>query len=153
MKYITKNEWNHFEYADAHISEVQITEGFFHIVLDGVIILPENSANRDIRKMRANDLMFKIHNSKVDAMIREGYKVFDADGKLQNQFEDVVVEPSEYEAVLKQLIDGYVYAVEKNEIEDGFSYTFILDGVDENTYDLIVKGTGDTQEWERFLNV
>ena len=32
-------------------------------------------------------------------------------------------------------------------------YTFIIDGTNDRTYALKVTGSGDTQEWNRFLEV
>ncbi len=153
MKYTTKNEWEHFEYQDAHISEVQLAAGFFRILLDGVVILPENSANRDIRRMRANELLFRVEGGEVLSFTQEGYKVYDADGKLQRQYEDTLLDASQYEDAAKQLADGYVYSLERRESEDGYVYTFVLDGTDEHTYDLVVRGRADVQEWDRFLNL
>ena len=60
MKYTTTDELEHFSFAEAYIADVQVTGGFFHMTLSNVTILPENSCNRDIREMRANDLVLKI---------------------------------------------------------------------------------------------
>ena len=46
------------------------------------MILPENSCNRDIREMRANDLVLKIEEPVIRSLVREGYKVYDANGIL-----------------------------------------------------------------------
>ena len=54
MKYTTRNEFCNFEFSEVHIDDVKIQNGVFQMVLDDVKILPENSTNRDIRKMRAN---------------------------------------------------------------------------------------------------
>ena len=43
MKYKTTDELTHFNFADAYIGEVQVTSGFFHMVLDNVTILQEFS--------------------------------------------------------------------------------------------------------------
>ena len=60
MKYTTTDELEHFSFAEAYIADVQLAGGFFHMTLSNVTILPENSCNRDIREMRANDLVLKI---------------------------------------------------------------------------------------------
>ena len=63
MKYTTTNEFNQFEFEEAHISDIQIVEGRFYMLLDNVKILPDNSCNRDIRKMRTNELFFPARSS------------------------------------------------------------------------------------------
>ena len=60
-KYSTINEVNHFEFGEAVVGDIQLTERMFHLVLDNVKICPENSCNRDIRMMRTNELLFKIY--------------------------------------------------------------------------------------------
>ncbi|MCI5856198.1 MAG: subtilin biosynthesis sensor protein SpaK [Agathobacter sp.] len=148
MKYQTINEFEHFELNEVHISDVEVTNGFFHIVLDDVVILPENSCNRDIRKMRANDLVLKIDDMKIQRLTREGYKTYNADGKLLGQTEDTVIPESDYSGILKTFTDGSAYSVTK----EGNTYTFIVDATDESTYELVITGSGDRQEWDRFLS-
>ena len=82
MKYTTTDELEHFSFAEAYIADVQVTGGFFHMTLSNVTILPENSCNRDIREMRANDLVLKIEEPVIRSLVREGYKVYDANGAL-----------------------------------------------------------------------
>ena len=60
MRYTRTDELEHFSFAEAYIADVQLAGGFFHMTLSNVTILPENSCNRDIREMRANDLVLKI---------------------------------------------------------------------------------------------
>lgn len=148
MKYQTTDELRHFSFEDAYIGDVQIATGFFHIVLDNVTILPENSCNRDIREMRANGLLLKIEDSAITSLVQEGYKVYDANGKLLETREDVTVEDKDYTTVIKTFVDGVIYSLEK---KDG-TYCFVIDGADERTYQLNVSGTHDVEEWERFLN-
>ena len=47
-KYSTINEVNHFEFGEAVVGDIQLTERMFHLVLDNVKICPENSCNRDM---------------------------------------------------------------------------------------------------------
>lgn len=48
MKYKTTDEWNNFSFTDAYVGDIQATSGFFHMELDNIKILSENSYNRDI---------------------------------------------------------------------------------------------------------
>lgn len=149
MKYRTMDELEHFDFAEAYIGDIQVTSGFFHMALDNVMILPENSCNRDIRKMRANNLLLKIEEGSIDAIVEEGFKVYDANGKLMKSYEDRQVEEKDYPAVAKSFVDGVIYSLEKK----GNQYQFTIDGADERTYALQVSGTHDVEEWDRFLNV
>jgi hypothetical protein len=149
MKYHTTNEFEHFEFHEVHISDVQAVNGFFHIVLDDVTILPENSCNRDIRKMRANGLTLKIADGRVERLTEEGCKIYDADGKFQNETEDRVVGEAEYSDIFAAFPDGYAFSIEKQEE----TYVFVVDATNEHTYELRVRGSGDDEAWDKFLNM
>lgn len=155
MKYTTTNEFNQFEFEEAHISDIQIVEGRFYMLLDNVKILPDNSCNRDIRKMRTNELFFKVTNGTMTSLIEEGYKLYDANGKLTRKIEDREVVASEYKEITDEFIDGMVYEVEKTILEDKnqVQYRFVIDAANERTYTMIVLGDGDLEEWDRFLNL
>lgn len=147
MNYKTTNELLNFNFSEAVIGDIQAVSGFFHVVFDNVTIMPDNSCNRDIREMRANELVFKIENPEIKSFIKEGYKIYNADGKLMNQYEDTIIAEADYASTLKDLIEGIVYSLEKvNDV-----YIFTID-TEESTYVLSVAGTTDTQEWDRFLN-
>ena len=155
MKYTTTNEFEQFEFGEAHISDIQIVEERFFLLLDNVKILPDNSCNRDIRKMRTNELFFKVTNGTMTSLIEEGYKLYDANGKLTREIEDREVAVAEYKEITDEFIDGMVYEVEKTILEDKnqVQYRFVIDAANERTYTMIVLGDGDLEEWDRFLNL
>ena len=146
MKYCTRNELANYVWKDRFIGEVQVTNGMFHLGLDNVTILPENSTNRDIREMRANELLFTIENANILTLIEEGYKVYDADGNLQNAFLDKEVEKDKILEVLHTFAGGNIYSLK----QDGNLYVFEIDAND-HTYVLKVEGTGNVEEWDRYL--
>lgn len=153
MSYQTTNEMNHFEFHEAQVGNIQVTEGMFHLVLDNVRILPENSCNRDIRTMRCNELLFKIENPTIREVVEEGYKLYDANGSLKQSLDDTLVEPGQYTRVWEVILEGEVYSAEKQECDGVCTYLFVIDGTNERTYTIQVEGTGETEEWERFLNL
>ena len=155
MKYTTTNEFEQFEFEEAHISDIQIVEGRFFMLLDNVKILPDNSCNRDIRKMRANELFLKVTNGSMVSLIEEGYRLYDANGKLTREIEDREVSAEEYKVITDAFIDGMVYEIEKSVTEKNgqVQYRFVIDAANERTYTMIVLGDGDLEEWDRFLNL
>lgn len=153
MKFKTVNEFDHFIFDEIHVTDVQITNGFFHIILDDVIILPENSCNRDIRKMRCNGLVFKVTEGHVVALIEDGYKLYDADGNFMRQVEDKPVPVEQYDEICRNFADVSCYSIVREEKDGEIYYTFTIDDEEGVTYSLVVAGTGDTEEWDRFLNL
>lgn len=148
MSYETRNELKGFRFDEAQVGNVQIMSGVFHLVLDNVMILPENSCNRDIRMMRCNEMLFTIENPEITEVIEEGYKLYDANGNLREEFEDRTVEPAEYTKVWEQILGGAVYSIAHEE-----DYKLIIDGINDRTYSITLKGTADMESWERFLNL
>lgn len=149
MSYRTENELMNFDFAEAVVADIQVTSGFFHVDLDNVRIKPENSCNRDIREMRANNLVLKIEQAAVVSLIEEGFKTYDANGELKSTCEDVEIPESERLSAIKTLAGGVLYSLEKRDSQ----YVFTIDAENERTYELTVKGSGDVEEWDRFLNL
>ena len=83
-KYNTTNELNHFDFAEAVIGDIQMTNDMFRAVIDNVKILPENTCNRDIRTMRTNELMLRLDSAQIVCLVMEGYREYDADGNLKS---------------------------------------------------------------------
>ncbi len=148
MSYQTKNEWEHFDFQEAVIAEARQCIGFFEIMLENVKILPENSCNRDIRTMRCNGLLLHIEEGAIVSLVEEGYQIYDANGNLKEKKEDRVIAASDYQAHLQGLQECVIYSLKKEEN----LYHFSID-TDDHTYDLKVSGTGDIEEWDRFLNL
>ena len=150
MKFPTTNEWNHFGFQEAYISEIQKVNGGFQFTLDNVTIEPDNSKNRDIRQMRANELYVTIQDAEIERLVEEGYKVYNANGQLMEQYEDRDIASENYNEILKSLTDGEscIYALEKKDDV----YIFTIDASSERTYVLYMKGTRDIEQWNRFLN-
>lgn len=149
MNYKTMDEILNFDFSETYIQDMQVTNGFFHIILDGVRIKPENSCNHDIREMRTNNLLFKIEGAEIKSLVKEGYKVYDANGNLRESFEDIIIPKQEQLMVLKEFADGNIYSLEKQDE----NYIITIDAPDEHTYCLTVSGSHDIEEWDRFLNL
>lgn len=106
MSYKTTDELNHFDFEDACISEMRMGTGTFSLLADNVKILPDNSCNRDIRTMRTNQLCLKISDAVIDAFVEEGYKVYDANGRLIREENDHLIEASDYARFLANWKDA-----------------------------------------------
>lgn len=150
MSFHTENELEHFRFQGAYLAEVQQMPGSFYLILDNVIILPENSTNRDIREMRCNNLEIRIRDGQLLQLIEEGYNLYNANGDLTNHVEDTVIDAAAYNEILKSLYEteSTIYSIEKN----ASNYIIAIDG-EERTYTLTLSGSGDTEDWDRYLNL
>ena len=146
--YRTINELNNFQFEEAYIDDMSFSGGCFTAQLENVKILPENSCNRDIRVMRTNDLKFTIKSAELTEIIIEGYKRFDADGKLIENVDDENVDLEKNPGLLSELSGATIYSIEKNDD----NYVICVE-TEEQIFDIKIKGEDNVQEWERFLNV
>ncbi len=147
MKFHTENETETFDFHEAYVEELRFGAGVFYMLLDNVKILETNSCNRDVRTMRTNGLELRIRDAQVNSVIEEGYKVYNADGALQRDVPDRVVAPEEYGAFMKAQQGACIFELKK----DGENYVFAIDG-EEHAYTIQVKGSGDDEDWNRFMN-
>lgn len=148
MGFYTENEVETFDFGEAHISEIRFGLGPFYMLVDNVKILEQNSCNRDVRTMRTNGLTFRIIDPQIVAVTEEGCKIYNADGVLQKEVPDRTVSPEEYANLCKELEEAVIYKLEKA----GDSYRISIDG-EEHAYTMEIKGSGDSEEWDRFMNL
>ena len=150
MRFHTENELEHFRFEGAFLAEIQQMPGYFYLILDNVIILPENSTHRDIREMRCNNLEIRIQEGQLLQLVEEGYNLYNANGDLTERVEDTMIDAAAFNETLKSLdtTESTIYSIEKNASD----YIIAIDG-EERTYTLTISGSGDTEDWDRYLNL
>ncbi len=147
MKYHTKEELDHFGFSEAVVVSVQWQLGNLYLELDNVTIHPDNSCNRDIRAMRTNGLRLKLQECEIISLVREAYKVYDADGRLMKTERDQEIAPDEYADTWKQFEGMTIYHIAKQDQ----IYHIEID-VEEFTYHMDVRASYDEEDWDRFLS-
>ena len=148
MRFHTENEIENFDFRESYLQEIVQMSGNFRTIIDQVKIKPENSINRDIRLMRTNNLGLHLIDAVVTSIVEEGVKIYNADQVLQQEIPDRVLEESEYTQLYQSLEGCEIYNIEKKE----GVYEFAIDG-EERSYLICVQGSGDTQDWDRFMNL
>ena len=71
MGYRTVDEWENFEFQDADVGQIHMENGHLYLKLGYVTILPDNSCNRDIRKMGTNELTLQLQQVEIDRIIED----------------------------------------------------------------------------------
>ena len=108
MGYGTVDEWENFEFQDAGIGQIHMENGHLYLELGYVTILPDNSCNRDIRKMGTNELTLQLQHVQIERIVEEGYKLYDADGNFTESIEDKELTPEEYPGWMEAMAGGAV---------------------------------------------
>lgn len=148
MKFHTENEIETFDFKDSYVEELRFGLDSFYMLLDNVKILETNSRNRDVRTMRTNGLEFWILEAQLLEVVEEGCNIYNADGVLQQEVPDRTMDASEYAGLCEELSGAAVFDIKK---EDG-RYRILMDG-EEHGYMLLVQGSGDAEDWNRFMNL
>lgn len=145
MMYTTVNECEHFDFTTAQVESMRKQGETLVIELASVTILPENSCNRDIRKMGAPFLALSFSDSRISDLVKEGVKVYDADGNLTQTIPDETLEFGEFAT---QIQGACVYELTKS----ANVYRVGLE-TEDCTYLLKLCASGTRQDWERFMNL
>lgn len=153
MNFRTVDEFENFDFNEAHIGGIEVKSGHVFLYLDNVMISAKNSCNRDIREMRTNDLVLKLQDGQITSFVKEGVKVYNADGVFQREIPDEVIPLEKYQETFDMLLDKYMLeaAVKRDEKLNENIYEFEIE-YEEFSYMLTVKAVHDTQEWDRFMN-
>ncbi len=148
MSYKTTNETSNFDFNEAVICEIRKNLNSISLLLDNVKILPENSANRDIRVMRTNQLTITLENGTISELTEEGYKVYDINMKPYKTVPDRVLTEDFYEEAFKELTDCTLSSI----IKEGNNYTISID-TEDHTWRMSVTADSDAEQWDRFFNL
>ena len=153
MGYRTVDEWENFEFQDADIGQIHMENGHLYLELGYVTILPDNSCNRDIRKMGTNELTLQLQHVQIERIVEEGYKLYDADGNFTRSVEDKELTPEEYPNWMEDMAGGAVYQILRKTVEGELPYEYeIYLDANERTYLAKVCAKHDVEVWERFMN-
>ena len=146
MKYKTINELETFDFQESFINDIEYALGKLSFSLDNVTIKSSNSHNRDIADMRTNQLILTFQNVTIEQIVEEGYKLYDADNNLQEAVDDRIVNETEYNEVLKNLVNCYFYSIESSENQ----YTLNID-TDFHTFSIKLQCEQAVAEWDKFM--
>lgn len=147
MKYRTINELDTFDFNGGLIADIEQGDRNFIFIIDNVTIKSTNNCNRDIMDMRTNQLQLTFKNAVIEKIIEEGYKVYDADSRLQEVIEDRIVEKKEYDELWVNFLNCSFYSI---------SFTSeqccqLEINTDFQTYSIQICCEKTITEWERFM--
>ena len=108
MNFRTVDEFENFDFNEAHIGGIEVKSGHVFLYLDNVMISAKNSCNRDIREMRTNELVLKLQDGQITSFVKEGVKVYNADGVFQREIPDEILPAEKYEETFEMLFDKYM---------------------------------------------
>ncbi|MGN0395662.1 MAG: hypothetical protein ACI4EF_09870 [Coprococcus sp.] len=168
MKYKSTNELDSIFLNDAQIKDFEISEtnDVLTIAVEGAVIKADNSQNEFYTDKYTDQMQIRFIKPVIEAVLLEGHKYYDANGKLIEQVPDIVIEESEYMRIIRlfkescifyagtpkeKLVENYVSLKTQGITDDMKCYQMIID-VEEDSYVVSFYYEKAIAEWEHFLN-
>ncbi|MBQ5431744.1 MAG: hypothetical protein IIU28_08860 [Lachnospiraceae bacterium] len=119
MKFETTNEIEKFSFRDAKITELHKSGDDLVLNLEGLIVLPGNSMNREFSASYAQGAILRFVGFEMEAGIKEGLKKYDANENLVAVIEDEPLDGEGLEDLLmKKMPLSWLYDVQEITAEE-----------------------------------
>lgn len=153
MRFQTKNGLHLFRFEEVTIRQVQAGGDALTLVMDGLIVRGNHPDNEEFTDRYADTANVSFLKAGLTEIVKEGYKYYDADGRLLEEKPDQPLSKEEYDGLLAQCKDVWLYdIIEVLKQEGAYRYQIGIDLNEEDTYWLTVECAQTVVEWERFKN-
>lgn len=155
MKFKSTDEFLTFDFNDTALKFIGITETQMTIGAEGVIIKADNSNNQRFEDMYSVYLEMTFDHFKMNRFDKQGYKYYNADGKLIDSVPDEPLDEEKQKEVLSivKTQGASIFLLEK--CPDRSGYEIIFDLTDEagdasETYQIFFDFEHSLAGWDRF---
>jgi len=163
MSFESINELDKFIFDDCQITGVEFNGENLVFTLEALIVGSKNSQNTNYTESYADTTTFVLRGARIEEFIIEGYKLYDAEDNLQEEIPDKPISEAEYDRMLKEIKDGYMFSAECiKKTDTGSTYEFEVDmsAINEDglvdpystTYQLTISFDEARVTWDRYLN-
>ncbi len=158
MKFQCENEMDQISFEDSQICELAVNGDTVEFAFDGARILAGNSQNGRFEDMYCGAICLQLQGAKIERIVKEGFKLYDADGVLQQEVADRDVPVMEQSGVLERCSKGKVFTVVSSPAENKYGYEFGIDvpGLEDeeetDTFWLCITCQTTVAQWERYCS-
>lgn len=152
MRFQLENQLEQFIFQDSQLVSWKSGDNI-QLEIAAPVAKATNPRNESMEERYIETIQLHLLDARVESIVKEGYKYYDANDVLVEQVPDQPVAPLEYDSIIKKCVDGqaYLFQLEPQQVENGFSYRMFLD-LEETTYMITVSFSKSIAEWERFQN-
>lgn len=158
MSFKSINEVDNFRYDDCCIIRRKNTESDIVLEVEALIVKSNNSQNSNFTESYADITQINFKNGSIVMGIKDGMKKYDANEKLIEEIEDVVLDDKSLGQVCDNLGGMYLQGIEC--IKDTDDYVLFLEKANEDQYDTLPSDTYQIKvhceeviiSWDRYLN-
>ncbi len=150
-KFCSINEPDKISLNDTQMVSLKMQQDRMVVVVEGAIIKNGNSQNARFEDMYCMELEYILDGVCVHDFSKQGFKYYDADGRLLSEEPDVPVDSLAQQGILSKVAGAYVFALES--MGDG-SQLLIFDIEDEDgdvtTYQISFTFKTCKAQWDRY---
>jgi len=138
MLYSTINELDNFQFHDAEIKEITLTDSDMTWSVSAINATTSNSQNVSSKDMCVSLATITFENPRIDSIAFTAYTVHDANNNLIKDVKSVFAKPEEYNSILSESTNCYCFIygmVILLKVKDvGYLVCFNIDGGSGNFY-------------------
>ena len=150
-KFCSINEPDKISLNDTQIVSLKMHQDQMVIVVEGAIIKSGNSQNARFEDMYCMELEYILDGVCVQDFSQQGFKYYDADGRLLSEEPDIPLDELARYSILSKAQGAYVFALET--MADG-RWLLIFDIEDEEgdmtTYQILFTFISCKAQWDRY---
>lgn len=153
MRFQTKNALNLFSFDEVTIKQIEQGRDSVTVVMDALIAKALNPNNEELVDRFVDTANVRFAGGQISEIIKEGYKYYDANGKLLKVEQDRILPRTEYDSFLKKCNDIYLFdIIAADDTEGAYEYQLGVDLDTTDTYWITIKCAETVVEWEKFKN-
>ena len=153
MRYKSTNELDCFQFHDAWIKEIKLTNNHMIWTASAINAMTTNTQNSSTKDMCVECAMMTFENISIERLEFGAYEMYDFNKTLIKSVEARIAKEEEYADILTETTSSYcyIYGMDKLEKVDDKQYhaCFNIDGGAGNYY-LTFTFTKSIVEWENF---
>lgn len=153
MKFKSVDALSQFSFRNATIHQASFENEVWTMELDGTIVKAENENNTRMEDMYCGTLFVRLKEVKVEQILEEGYKYYDANDVLKEEVPDTILSLDEYKTIYQALENAVIFdMMPSKDKEDTWELGVDIGEEDTNTYWITLSFSKSILEWDRYMN-
>ncbi len=154
--YRSVDEIDRLDFKDCSITDAIIDEEGIRFELEALIIKANNSQNENYTDSYAGETRMKLVRGRIDSIVREGYRYYNADNELIREVPDETIDADTVKDLAALFTGSYLAGMEVT--EPGKCYLFIETVAEDDymsasdSYRFTISYDSAVFTWTRYLN-
>jgi hypothetical protein len=153
MLYCAINELDHFQYHDAEVKEIALTNMGMVWSVAAINATTENTQNMNPKDVCVEKATVTFDNISIKSIVFSAYTVHDSKGNLIEDVKAITAKPEEYSEILRKSTDSYCFIYGMEDLtqnpDDTYEACFNIDG-GSGSYYFTFSFSSSTVEWDEY---